>query len=546
MPTGEQSSRLADTAEASQDALIEFLSAARSFGAPDGAVERITTHAAVVFLVGERAYKMKRAVRYSFLDFTTLDRRRRALEAELELNRRTAPMLYRRLVPVTREDGDSLALAGSGEPVEWLLEMARFDQEARLDRIAQRGELTPALVDELAAEIAAFHERAAARPEDGGAAGMREVIEGNAEDFAALPNTVLPSDQRARLTDRCRDELDRRRQLLEERRRAGRVRRCHGDLHLGNIVLLEGRPVLFDCLEFDEALASTDTLYDLAFLLMDLQHQRLAALAQRLLNGYLDATRDDAGLALLPLFLACRAAIRGKVLGLAAAAADDGSAVQLADEACAYLERAFVYLNPPPARLVAIGGVSGTGKSTLARQLAPGLGAAPGAVILRSDVIRKQMYGIALDERLPAEGYQKEVSGRVYGALMERAAALVGAGHAAIVDAVFLDPAERAQIEQVAADAGVTFQGLWLTAPQHVLMRRVRARRGDASDATPDVLTQQLATDPGVLTWPTVDVDGPPEIVAARACELLSARTMSDRPAARDALRGSGGNRRPT
>jgi aminoglycoside phosphotransferase family enzyme/predicted kinase len=546
MPTGEQSSRLADTAEASQDALIEFLSAARSFGAPDGAVERITTHAAVVFLVGERAYKMKRAVRYSFLDFTTLDRRRRALEAELELNRRTAPMLYRRLVPVTREDGDSLALAGSGEPVEWLLEMARFDQEARLDRIAQRGELTPALVDELAAEIAAFHERAAARPEDGGAAGMREVIEGNAEDFAALPNTVLPSDQRARLTDRCRDELDRRRQLLEERRRAGRVRRCHGDLHLGNIVLLEGRPVLFDCLEFDEALASTDTLYDLASLLMDLQHQRLAALAQRLLNGYLDATRDDAGLALLPLFLACRAAIRGKVLGLAAAAADDGSAVQLADEACAYLERAFVYLNPPPARLVAIGGVSGTGKSTLARQLAPGLGAAPGAVILRSDVIRKQMYGIALDERLPAEGYQKEVSGRVYGALMERAAALVGAGHAAIVDAVFLDPAERAQIEQVAADAGVTFQGLWLTAPQHVLMRRVRARRGDASDATPDVLTQQLATDPGVLTWPTVDVDGPPEIVAARACELLSARTMSDRPAARDALRGSGGNRRPT
>jgi aminoglycoside phosphotransferase family enzyme/predicted kinase len=546
MPTGEQSSRLADTAEASQDALIEFLSAARSFGAPDGAVERITTHAAVVFLVGERAYKMKRAVRYSFLDFTTLDRRRRALEAELELNRRTAPMLYRRLVPVTREDGDSLALAGSGEPVEWLLEMARFDQEARLDRIAQRGELTPALVDELAAEIAAFHERAAARPEDGGAAGMREVIEGNAEDFAALPNTVLPSDQRARLTDRCRDELDRRRQLLEERRRAGRVRRCHGDLHLGNIVLLEGRPVLFDCLEFDEALASTDTLYDLAFLLMDLQHQRLAALAQRLLNGYLDATRDDAGLALLPLFLACRAAIRGKVLGLAAAAADDGSAVQLADEACAYLERAFVYLDPPPARLVAIGGVSGTGKSTLARQLAPGLGAAPGAVILRSDVIRKQMYGIALDERLPAEGYQKEVSGRVYGALMERAAALVGAGHAAIVDAVFLDPAERAQIEQVAADAGVTFQGLWLTAPQHVLMRRVRARRGDASDATPDVLTQQLATDPGVLTWPTVDVDGPPEIVAARACELLSARTMSDRPAARDALRGSGGNRRPT
>jgi uncharacterized protein len=512
-----------DDPRLSQDAMIAFLSEGRSFGLPDLVVERITTHAAVVFLVGERAYKMKRAVRYSFLDFTTFGRRKRALEDELELNRRAAPMLYLRLVPVTWEDGGELALAGSGEPVEWLLEMARFDQEARLDRIAQRGELTPALVDELAAEIAAFHGRAEARPEHGGAAGMREVIDGNAEDFAALPETILPSDQRARLTDRCRDELGRRRQLLEERRRAGRVRRCHGDLHLGNIVLLEGRPVLFDCLEFDEALASTDTLYDLAFLLMDLQHQRLPALAQRLLNGYLDATRDDAGLALLPLFLACRAAIRAKVLGFAATA-DDGSAVQVAGEARAYLESAVVYLNPPPARLVAIGGVSGTGKSTLARQLAPGLGAAPGAVILRSDVIRKQMYGLALEERLPPEGYQKEVSRRVYGALTERAAALVGAGHAAIIDAVFLDPEERAQIERVATDAGVSFRGLWLTAPEDVLVRRVSARRGDASDATPDVLRRQLATDPGALTWPAVDVSGPPEMVAERACELLSSR----------------------
>jgi aminoglycoside phosphotransferase family enzyme len=156
-----------------EDAVIAFLSEARSYGLAEAPVERITTHAAHVFLVGERAYKMKRPVRYSFLDFTTRDRRRRALEAELALNRRTAPMLYRRLVPVTRADGDRLALAGSGEPVEWLLEMARFDQEARLDRIAERGELTPAIVDDLAAAIAAFHQRAAVRPESGGHAGCR-------------------------------------------------------------------------------------------------------------------------------------------------------------------------------------------------------------------------------------------------------------------------------------------------------------------------------------------------------------------------------------
>jgi aminoglycoside phosphotransferase family enzyme/predicted kinase len=516
-----------------QEVVVAFLSVGRSYGLPGAEVERITTHAAHVFLVGERAYKMKRAVRYSFLDFTTLEQRRRALEAELELNRRTAPMLYRRLLPVTAAEGDSLELAGAGQPVEWLLEMARFDQEARLDRIAARGELTPALVDDLAEEIAAFHAQAAVRTAYGGFAGMREVIEGNAEDFAALPEALFGSERTARLTARCRDELARRQVLLEQRRREGHVRHCHGDLHLANIVLLDGRPVLFDCLEFDAALASIDTLYDLAFLLMDLLHLELGALAQRLLNGYLDATWDDGGVALLPLFLACRAAIRAKVLGLAARSAHeraakpgetraaDGSAAPEVTEACDYLERALAYLDPPPARLVALGGVSGTGKSTLARALAPEFGPAPGAMVLRSDVVRKRLHGAAPGDRLPPAAYRKEASGAVYDALAGRAAVLVRAGHATIVDAVFLDPAERAQIERVALQAGVPFQGLWLSAPEDILVQRVAARRGDVSDATVDVLRQQLATDPGALTWPPLDVSESADVVAAHARALL-------------------------
>jgi uncharacterized protein len=279
--------------------------------------------------------------------------------------------------------------------------------------------------------------------------------------------------------------------------------------------------VLFDCLEFDEALAATDTMYDLAFLLMDLEHQALGGLAQRLLNAYLDAATDDAGLALLPLFLACRAAIRAKVLGFAAAQRTDRAAAA-AVEAQTYLERALAYLEPAPARLVAIGGLSGTGKSTLARLLAPGLGPAPGAVVLRSDVARKRLFGVASGERLPERAYRKEVARDVYDALAARAAAVVAAGHAAIVDAVFLDPKERAQVEAVAAGAGVPFRGLWLSAPEEVLVERVAERRGDVSDATPEVVRGQLAIDPGAMSWRRLEASGFSEEVAVAARTLLT------------------------
>jgi uncharacterized protein len=504
------------------DALIAYLSRSETYGLPGQAVEKTTTHAAHIFLVGERAYKMKRPVRYSFLDFSTTTKRRRALEAELRLNRRTAPMLYRRLIPVTRAADGGYALKGSGQPVEWLLEMRRFDQAALLDRIAGRGELDGATVDALAEAIAGFHDQAEKRPKSGGYAAMRQVIDGNAEDLAGLSGTVFAATAVEDLNERTRAELERRRDLLEQRRHAGKVRHCHGDLHLGNIVLWDGRPVLFDCLEFDAALATIDTFYDVAFTLMDLCHRGLRPLAQRLLNGYLDATWDDAGLALLPLFLACRAAIRAKVQGLAAEREEDAEARAREIEAArAYLDLGAGFLASAAPRLVALGGVSGTGKSTLARKLAPALGSAPGAVVLRSDVVRKRLCGVRPTERLGAEAYDEQVSQQVYDTLASRAAAVLAAGQAVIVDAVFLDPRERARIEQVAVDRGAAFDGLWLAAPADVLTRRVAARRGDASDATSAVLRDQLAADAGRITWHAVDCAGAPETVAAAAAAAL-------------------------
>lgn len=465
---------------------------------------------------------MKRAVRYSFLDFSTAARRRRALEAELELNRRTAPMLYRRLVAVRRAPAGGFALEGRGRPVEWLLEMCRFDQAALLDRLAARGELTVATIDALAAEIALFHERADRQPDLGGQAGMRQVIDGNALDLGSLAGRIFARDQVDELNRRTRAELERRSDRLEARRRAGLVRHCHGDLHLGNIVLLERRPVLFDCLEFDPALATIDTFYDLAFLLMDLCHRDLGAHAQRLLSGYLDASWDDGGVALLPLFLSVRAAIRAKVVGFAADLEED--ATKHAGEvgaARAYLELALACLAPEPARLVAIGGVSGTGKSTLARALAPTLGRAPGAVLLRSDVVRKKLCGVAPTERLGPEAYEEDVSRRVYETLMARAATLLVAGQAVIVDAVFLDPKDRARVEQVARAHHVAFDGLWLSAPAAVLTGRVATRRGDASDATATVVARQLEVDPGPVTWRRLDSSEQPDQVAAAARTAL-------------------------
>jgi hypothetical protein len=502
-----------------QTEVIAFLAEGAGLARPPVEVEQIETHAARVFLIGERAYKLKRAVRYSFLDFGTVARRRTALEAELRLNRRTAPDLYCRVLPITREVGRGLALDGRGEVVDWVLEMARFDQDQRLDRLAVRGELDEPLIEQLAEAIADFHEAAEVRRDRGGAEAVHAVLAGNFDDLAGLG---APAGPLGRLKDLSLAALARDQGLLDRRRAEGRVRHCHGDLHLANIVRLDGRPVLFDCLEFDEALATIDTLYDLAFLLMDLVHRGRGDAAGLLLDSYLERQPDDAGTALLPLFMSCRAAIRAKVEGFEASADDDpADRASAAEEERSYLDLALGLLAPAPARLVAIGGRSGTGKSTLGRRLAPGFGPAPGAHLLRSDRQRKRLCGVALTQRLGEAGYQLEVTSKVYAALADRAAVLLRAGRAVIVDAVFGRPDERAAIEAVAGAAGVPFTGLWLEAPETVLEARVAARTGDASDATVEIVRRQRALDPGPIGWQRLDASGSPEGLEATALQRL-------------------------
>ncbi|MHB1218880.1 MAG: bifunctional aminoglycoside phosphotransferase/ATP-binding protein [Alphaproteobacteria bacterium] len=489
----------------------------------DGAetVERIDTHCSIVFLAGPRAYKLKRAIRLPYLDYGTPEKRRRMCESELALNRRTAPEIYERVAAVTREADGGLRLDGKGPALDWVVVMKRFAEDDVLDHMAEAGRLDAAMMERLADEIARFHAGIEIHREAGGAVPLRDVFDTNLEAFRAYGTGILDMGRVAWLDALLRAALDRNAPLLERRRAAGKVRQCHGDLHLRNIVMLDGRPTPFDGIEFDDAIARIDVLYDLAFLLMDLEKRGLRPQANAVFNRYLADTGEWDGLPLMPMFLANRAAIRSHVAGATRAQSRGEKAETQEKEARAYLDLALTLLSPPPPRLVAVGGLSGTGKSTLARALAPSFGAAPGAVTLRSDLIRKELAGVAPTTRLSPEAYTRAASAAVYALLCERAAQALAAGHAVVADAVFADPAERASIEAVARAARVPFHGLWLEGSQKRLEARIASRRGDASDATVDVLRRQTGFDLGPMKWTRVNADGGAADTEARARAAL-------------------------
>jgi hypothetical protein len=308
--------------------------------------------------------------------------------------------------------------------------------------------------------------------------------------------------------------------LLAARERDGLVRRCHGDLHLGNIVLIDGSPILFDAIEFDARIATSDVFYDLAFLLMDLIERGLTPAANRVLNRYLLETKrleDLDALAALPLFMSVRAAIRAKVT--AARRKHSPAPEQAAQGARDYFALAQRLLAPVAARLIAVGGLSGSGKSLLARALAADIPPAPGAVLLRSDIERKMLFGAAETEKLAPQAYAREATARVYATLEQKARRVLAAGHSAIVDAVFADPAERAAIARAAG--GAAFQGLFLTADLETRLARVGSRIADASDADAAVARRQEQYELGNLDWRTIDASGTPEETLRRAQAAL-------------------------
>ncbi|WP_444666475.1 bifunctional aminoglycoside phosphotransferase/ATP-binding protein [Cereibacter changlensis] len=468
--------------------------------------EVVETHGALIFLCGDTALKLKRAVVYDYMDLSTLARRKALLERELELNRPSAPKIYRDLVPVTRGP-EGLRLGGEGAPAEWLLRMARFPAEDELAVIAARQGIGDGLAEALGQAVQRYHHAAPLRAAEGPKL-IADILDELARVFAGM-EAVLGPEAPARFDAEARATLDRVAPLLARRAAEGHVRRCHGDLHLGNLVLIDGLPTPFDALEFDEVLGTCDVLYDLAFLLMDLCHRDLRQAADITLASWLlqAGGTEDAGLGALPLFLAVRAAIRAMVLVQTDAAR---GSTEAGPEARRLLDEALAALRPAPPRLVAVGGRSGSGKTTLARRLAPWIGALPGAVHLRSDTERKAGAE-------PVD-YSPEGRARIYARMLERASCLLGAGQSVLLDATFLDEADRAAAERLAGTAGVPFHGLWLEAPPAILLARVASRRGDASDADAAVVEAQLSDGTEPEEWLRIDAgDGlEPALAAAR------------------------------
>ena len=489
---------------------------ARVLGFLDGSgFQRIDTHASIVFLDDDRVLKIKRAVKLPFLDYSTLEKRRLACAEELKVNAGNAPEIYRRVVAITRGGDGGLEIDGAGTPVEWAVEMARFDETRTFDHIAAANAIDEPLALAMAATILQSHDKA---PRSGGETWpdcIPGIIDRNTDKFRMVRGLDLAAINR--LDAASHDHLTRLQTLLSRRVKHGFVRRCHGDLHLANIALVNGRPLLFDAIEFDPSIATTDILYDLAFTLMDMVHFSQGHAANVLFNSYLSGAAEDQldGLGLLPLFLSMRAAIRAHVLFTRSEQVAHGEAAW--QEAKRYFDLAGRLIEPGPPRLIAIGGLSGTGKSLLARRLAGLIAPPPGAVVLRSDVIRKRLFGVGETTKLSEAAYQADTTKRVYDLMLLAAERILAHGHSVVLDAAFIQETERAAVPSIASGQNVAFSGLFLTADLATRMARIERRQGDASDATREVAAMQETFATGDVDWQRVDASGAPDDTLRRA-----------------------------
>ena len=376
----------------------------------------------------------------------------------------------------------------------------------------------------MAESVARFHNEAEILIGPFGERGIRDIITKNQAATAPhhapqAESPILDAASVHELFARLFAEVDRLKPLLDARRESGSVRHCHGDLHLGNICLADGKPLLFDCIEFNDLFSSIDTLYDLAFLMMDVLHAKFQSEASMLLNAYLEWRNDLDGLAALPLFIAVRAQIRSFISASISHSHPNPEIMRTA--ARQYHAEALRSLDPARPVVVAVGGLSGSGKSRCARHLAPFLGGAFGGIVLRTDIIRKRVLDHDPYKTLPPSAYTGDMSRKTYDTLYDDMRRVIAAGLPVVADAVFAKEDERDMVQAVAAELGVPFCGVWLDADPAVAAERIEARRRTPSDATVEFLEKQLAWDLGHIRWTRINSSGSREDTDARALAFV-------------------------
>lgn len=454
-------------------------------------IQLIQTHVSYVLLTGEFAYKVKKAVNFGFLDFSTLEKRKHFCEEELRLNQRGAAELYLAVLPITQE-GDRFHLGNKGEVVEYVVKMQQFPAGTLFSDLYDQGKLTPTLLERLAKVLAEFHSKGAINDyirSFGQVEKVRQAIDENydqTEKYIGGPQTQQQFDETRAYTDRLFTEQA---ELFNQRIQNNWVRECHGDVHLRNIALWNDEILLFDCIEFNEPFRFVDTMFDIAYIIMDLDARDRRDLSNLFLNAYMEQTGDWEGLQVLPLYLSRQSYVRAKVTSFLL---DDPTVPEAVKQECTatasrYYRLAWEYTRPHQGQLILMSGLSGSGKSTVAQKLAQKIG----AIHIRSDAVRKHLAGISLSERGGDELYTPEMTQKTYDRLLELGITLAYQGYTVILDAKY----DRQFLRQAAIEQAeghqIPLQILYCTAPVEILQERLHQRQGDISDATADLLPKQ-------------------------------------------------------
>ncbi|MBD3882641.1 AAA family ATPase [Phormidium tenue FACHB-886] len=455
-------------------------------------IQLIQTHVSYVLLTGDYAYKVKKPVNFGFLDYSTIDKRQHFCQEELRLNQRCAKALYLEVLPIAQV-GETFQLGGAEEIADYTLKMRQFPQEGLLANLYDQGKLTEALLQELAKTIARFH--AIIQTDDyirafGEPARVREAIDENfeqTEKYIGIAQTQAQFDATRAYNDRLFAEQP---HLFIERMQSNHIRECHGDLHLDNICLWDDRLWLFDCIEFNEPFRFVDVMYDIAYIVRDLEARDRTDLSTLFLNAYAEQTGDWEGLQVLPFYVNRQAYVRAKIVSFLL----DDPAVPEADKqkakeiAARFYRLAYEYSQPRQGQLTVMCGLSGAGKSTIAKQLA----CRTGAVHIRSDAVRKHLGGVALEERGGDELYSPEMTQRTYDRLLQLSVTLAQQGYSVILDAKYDRQVLRAAAITAAQQHQLPLQILYCEAPLEVLRDRLQKRTGDIADATADLLPKQF------------------------------------------------------